>query len=163
MRTLRTFLFAVATGILAVSCNIAGRSGGMKTHSFIPDDPELYRTIAALDSIFWKAYNTCDLETQAYFYAHSIEFYHDQAGLITSKQQLIEGTRMNICGKVRRDLVPGSMEVYPLNGFGAVEAGLHTFLNLAEAGSHPSRPGRFVIVWQNKGDRWIIYRVISLH
>ena len=163
MRALRTFLFVVATGILAVSCNIASRSGGLKTHSFIPDDPELYRTIAALDSIFWKAYNTCDLETQAYFYADSIEFYHDQAGLITSKQQLIEGTRMNICGKVRRDLVPGSMEVYPLNGFGAVEAGLHTFLNLAEAGSHPSRPGRFVIVWQNKGDRWIIYRVISLH
>lgn len=163
MKTLRTILFAVFTAMLTASCSTTSKTAGLNNHSTTPDDPELYRTIAGLDSIFWNAYNTCDLTTQAYFYADSIEFYHDQAGLITSKQQLIEGTRMNICGKVRRDLVEGSMEVYPLKGFGAVETGFHTFLNIAEEESKPSRPGRFVIVWQNKGDRWVIYRVISLH
>lgn len=163
MKTVRTILLVIFAALLTASCNITSKKAGLPDHSTTPEDPELFRTIAAFDSVFWNAYNTCDLTTQAYFYADSIEFYHDQAGLITSKKQLIEGTRMNICGKVRRDLVEGSMEVYPLKGFGAVETGFHTFLNIAEEGSKPSRPGRFVIVWQNKGDRWVIYRVISLH
>ena len=122
----------------------------------------LYQTISELDSIFFTAYNTCDLKKQAEFYSDSIEFYHDQGGLITSKQQLLEATEKNICGKVTRELVKGSMEVSPIANYGAVEIGMHMFHNNQEKGQVP-HPSRFVVIWRNRGDKWTIERVISLH
>ena len=55
-----------------------------------PDNQKLYDTIVYLDSVFFKAYNTCNMELQADFYADDIEFYHDQGGLMTSKQEILE-------------------------------------------------------------------------
>ncbi len=78
-------------------------------------------------SVFFNAYNTCNMELQADFYADDIEFYHDQGGLMTSKQELLDAIRTNICGKVTRELVKGSIEVYPIGTYGAVEMGFHNF------------------------------------
>src|SRR5215470_10023638 len=77
----------------------------------------LYQTIAELDSIFFTAYNTCDLKKQAEFYSDSIEFYHDQGGLVRSKQVILQATEKNICGKVTRELVKGSIEVSPIPNY----------------------------------------------
>ncbi|WP_207896535.1 nuclear transport factor 2 family protein [Flaviaesturariibacter flavus] len=85
----------------------------------------LHRTIARLDSLFFTAYNNCDLTTQASFYADTIEFYHDRSGLDTSKANILANTRKYVCGRVTRELVPGSLEVSPLPGYGAVEVGMH--------------------------------------
>jgi hypothetical protein len=123
---------------------------------------DLYKTIVHMDSIFFHAYNTCDLETQASIYSDSIEFYHDKGGLMTSKKNILDATKKNICGKVTRELVKGSIEVYPINGYGAVEMGLHKFHNNAEKNA-VSKASKFIIILQNKNDKWIISRVISLH
>ena len=116
-----------------------------------------------MDSVFFEAYNTCNLDKQATIYSDSIEFYHDKGGLMTSKQDILDGTEKNICGKVTRELVKGSIEVYPINGYGAVEMGLHKFHNNTEKDGAQSNAGKFVIIWQNKNDDWKITRVISLH
>jgi hypothetical protein len=133
--------------------------------NYHPDDQALYDTIMRLDSSFFHAYNTCNtnLEQYAAFFLEDIEFYHDKGGLATSKADIVEGTRKYVCGKVTRQLVKGSTEVYPVADFGAIEIGYHTFWNHAEANSKPSRPGRFVIAWQRNPDGWKIKRVISLH
>jgi len=123
---------------------------------------DLYTTIVKLDSIFFNAYNTCDINKQAMFYSDSLEFYHDQGGLMTSKKDILDATRKNICGKVTRELVKGSIEVYPINGFGAVEMGLHKFHNNAEKDAIP-HDSKFIIIWRNKNNNWTITRVISLH
>ena len=123
---------------------------------------QLTRTIMQLDSLFFSAYNSCDLKKQAEMYADSIDFYHDKGGLTTSKQAILDATERNICGKVTRALVDGSMEVYPIPGFGAVEIGLHTFHNSQEKGQVP-HASKFIIVWRNTGAAWQIARVISLH
>ena len=123
---------------------------------------ELYETVTKLDSIFFKAYNECDIATQAQFYSDSIEFYHDKGGLSTSKSDILEATKKNICGKVTRELVKGSIEVSPIPGYGAVEIGSHMFHNNQEKDQIP-HPSKFVIIWRNKDGRWYITRVISLH
>ncbi|MGI4874232.1 MAG: nuclear transport factor 2 family protein [Janthinobacterium lividum] len=130
-----------------------------------PDDPALYTTITRLDSAFFAAYNTCDvnLATWGAFFADSVEFYHDKGGVLTSKPAIIEATRRNVCGKVTRELVKGSIEVYPIQGYGAVELGQHRFHNRTEPVGTPSSVGRFVIVWRQRHNRWQITRVISLH
>lgn len=132
------------------------------TYKYVPQSKELYAAIVHMDSVYFNAYNSCDMETQAHIYADNIEFYHDKGGLTTSKQELLDAIKKNICGKVTRELVAGSIEVYPIAGFGAVEIGLHRFINHAEADSR-SKPDKFIVVWQQKKDQWQITRVISLH
>lgn len=87
----------------------------------------LFATIAALDSALFDAYNKCDLVKLGSFVAEDLEFYHDQTGLARGRQSLIDGVRQNVCGKVRRDLVRGTLEVHPLRGYGAMETGEHLF------------------------------------
>lgn len=123
---------------------------------------DLQDTIKKMDSLYFAAYNTCDIETQAQFYDEEIEFYHDSGGLVTDKAALLRSIEENICGKVSRELLPGSIEVSPIPGFGAVEIGKHSFVNHAEGGSR-SEPSKFVVVWKDTPDGWKIYRVISLH
>ena len=122
---------------------------------------ELYEVVERLDSIFFKAYNECNIETQEQFYSDSIEFYHDKVGLI-SKKKLLEMTKENACGKVTRELVKGSIEVSPIPGYGAVEIGSHIIHNNQQEDQIPHSI-KFVIIWQNKDDKWYITRVISLH
>jgi len=91
--------------------------------------------------------------------ADDLEFYHDQTGLSVGKQSLLDAVKNNICGKVQRELVAGSLEVYPLKGYGAVEIGVHRF-------THPNDPqnvgdAKFVQLWQLKDGSWKVTRVIS--
>jgi hypothetical protein len=131
-------------------------------YHYKPKSQALYDTIAHMDSVYFNAYNECDMGTQAAIYADSIEFYHDGSGLETSKKALLAAIKENICGKVTRVLVKGSLEVYPIPNFGAVEIGLHRFINHAENDAL-SKPDRFIVVWRYRNARWQIFRVISLH
>jgi hypothetical protein len=93
--------------------------------------------------------------------ADDLEFYHDQTGLSVGKQSLIDAVKNNICGKVQRELIAGSLEVYPLKGYGAVEIGVHRF-------THPRDPNnvgeaKFVQLWQLKDGSWKLTRVISFN
>ena len=150
---------------LLTSCNTSMKTMYRLTKNYKPDNQQLYDTIVNLDSVFFEAYNTCNLNIDKYgsFYSENIEFYHDQGGLMTSKQDIISATQKNICGKVTRELVKGSVEVYPIKDFGAIEIGLHKFHNNEEPIGTPSKVGRFLIVWENKNAEWKIRRIVSLH
>jgi ketosteroid isomerase-like protein len=120
----------------------------------------LFKTIQALDSKLFEAYNHCDLATLGAMVSDDLEFYHDQTGLSVGRDLFVAAIKQNICGKVERSLVPGSLEVYPLNGYGAVEIGVHRF-------RHPGHPedttgeAKFITLWQNKDGSWRLTRAIS--
>ena len=126
-----------------------------------PASEPLYQTIVKLDSLYFDTYNHCKLGKMAELTAEDIEFYHDRGGLTTSKKELIESIQKNICGKVTRNLTPGSIEVYAIPNYGAVEIGYHTFTNKAEPGQ--SQPSKFMIFWRLKDSLWQVHRVLSLH
>ncbi|WP_067037430.1 nuclear transport factor 2 family protein [Allomuricauda sp. CP2A] len=125
-------------------------------------DSELYTTIARMDSIYFNAYNTCDMEKQAEIFDEDIEFYHDKGGFSKDKQALLESLEKNICGKVTRTLVDGSIEVHPIENFGAVEIAMHKFYNKEEPNAK-SKASKFIVIWKQIGDNWKISRVVSLH
>ncbi len=129
---------------------------------YTPVDQTLYETIVALDKKYFDAYNECDMDTQASLYAEDLEFFHDGGGLSTSKPELLESLKNNICGKVTRTLVEGSIEVYPIPNFGAIEMGYHKFYNNQEPNAK-SKPGRFIFIWKNEREKWVISRAVSLH
>jgi len=115
-----------------------------------------------LDAEVFDAYNRCDLEKFGSFFTEELEFYHDNGGLTDrTRQSLVESVKKNICGKVRRELVPGTLEVYPLHGYGAVEIGVHRFHHPGRDDVEPVGEGKFVQIWQNKDGKWKITRVIS--
>jgi hypothetical protein len=121
-------------------------------------DP-LRNTIQSLDTKLFDAYNHCDLTTLGAMVSDDLEFYHDQTGLSVGKEPFLAAIKQNICGKVQRELLLGTLEVYPLKGYGAVEIGIHRF-------HHPQSPenvgdAKFVMLWQNKDSVWKVTRVIS--
>lgn len=125
---------------------------------------KLFNTIAKLDAEMFDAYNKCDLEKIGTFFTEDLEFYHDQTGLSLGRQALVDAVKQNICGKVKRELVEGTLEVYPLKGYGAVEVGEHRFCDprvYANACGEKSGVAKFVMLWQNTDGAWRITRVIS--
>jgi ketosteroid isomerase-like protein len=122
-------------------------------------DP-LFMTIQSLDTKLFDAYNHCDLTTLGAMVSDDLEFYHDQTGLSVGKAPFLAAIKQNICGKVERTLLPQTLEVYALKGYGAVQIGIHRF-------HHPGRPedgvgdAKFVTLWQNKDGAWKVTRVIS--
>lgn len=130
--------------------------------NYTPKNQAFYDTILAMDKKYFDAYNTCDLETQADIYADDMEFYHDLGGLETNKATLIKALEDNICNKVTRQLVEGSMEVYEIAGYGAVSEGYHTFFNKLEPDA-PQKPSKFITIWKQTDNGWKMSRIVSLH
>lgn len=161
----RSLLLIAFLGILSIlfACS-SSRKNAKDQYVYTIDDQKLYDTIAKLDSIFFYYYNTCEInfDKHAAFYSDSIEFYHDKGGLQTIKSEIVAGIKNNVCGRVKRTLVQGSIEVYPIPNFGAIEIGLHKFSNKEEPNAVPN-PSRFTIVWQHTRQGWKIRKVISLH
>ena len=148
--------------VVLISCNSEHEKDLASIANYSPVDKELFDEIMEMDKKFFQAYNNCDLETQASIYSDSIEFFHDKGGLMTSKELIIEGTKKNICGKVTRELIEGTVEVYPINDYGAVQIGYHKFFNKQEPDAE-SVPSKFIAVWRNNDGNWKMTKVISLH
>jgi ketosteroid isomerase-like protein len=140
---------------------LAGVGGGMCAQAQSWPQPDaLFLTVKSLDARLFDAYNHCDLTTLGAMVSDDLEFYHDQTGLSVGKAPFLAAIKQNICGKVERELLPQTLEVYPLKGYGAVEIGIHRF-------HHPGHPedgggdARFITLWQNKDGVWKVTRVIS--
>lgn len=63
---------------------------------------------------------------------------------------------------IRRELVVGSMEVYPLKNYGAVQIAVHRFYH-RNKGQKEKLSGeyKFIHIWQFADGMWKIARIIS--
>ena len=127
----------------------------------IENQQELDRAGAALDAALFETYNKCDLETFASFFDEHVEFYHDQGGVTLGRAALTESVKNNICGKVTRELVPGSLKVFYMKGYGMLETGVHRFHHPGREDTEGVGEGQFIHLWQYKDGAWRITRVIS--
>jgi hypothetical protein len=138
----------------------AGDAGDETPATVSLSSPEdLHRIVADLDARLFGAYNRCDLVAFRALLADDLEFYHDQGGVMWSPDEVVAGVKANICGKVRRELVAGTLEVDRIAGFGAVELGSHRFCEVATGKCVGI--ARFVQVWKFADGRWQASRIIS--
>jgi hypothetical protein len=128
------------------------------TPTAIPEGDALVRTVIELDAKVFDAYNRCDLKTFGDFFSADVEFFHDKAGLMNSRDAVVEATRKNICHKVRRELV-GKPEVYPIKDYGAIETGTHRFCQIGT--STCQGEGKFLHIWRYQDGTWQLTRVVS--
>lgn len=121
----------------------------------------LYNEIARLDSVVFDAMNRRDKETFQLYFSEDLEFYHDKGGL-TGYNHTIEflESLAKANNDLRRELVEGSLEVYPIPGYGAIQIGSHRFC-YTENNKTDCGVFRFVHIWKKKDDQWKITRVIS--
>jgi len=158
MKSLLKILLYVSALVISLVANAQTE----EIPDYKPSDIQLHNTISKLDSIYFTAYNTCDMATQRKMYSEDLEFFHDKGGLATSKEGILTSLKNNICGKVTRTLIKGSIEVYPIPNYGAIQIGYHKFFNNQEPNAK-SIPSKFIVVWKQNKDNWQITKVISLH
>jgi len=128
----------------------------------IKNQADLDKAITALDTELFDAYNHCDLKTFDSLLADDVEFYHDQGGVTLGRQKLTESIKNNICtGDTQRILVPGTLKIYYMKGYGAIEMGVHRFMHPKTEASNGTGEASFVQLWQFKDGNWKLTRVLS--
>ena len=127
----------------------------------IQSQEELDKAVKALDAALFDSYNKCELDKFANFFVENVEFYHDQGGVTLGRAALTESVKKNICGKTTRELVPGTLQVFYMKGYGAIEMGVHRFHHPGHEDTEGVGEGRFIHLWQYKDGAWRITRVMS--
>ncbi len=136
----------------------------------VEESSELYHTLAQKDSlIFDEGFNRCNYGALEEVIANDLEFYHDTGG-IQDREAFFKATRENICSspdrKPIRELVPGSLTVFPLRKkgelYGAIQKGEHRFY-IKEPGKemYLTSIAKFTHLWLLREGKWKLTRVLS--
>ncbi len=162
--TIKIARLAIAALLLAAAGSSAQTAGPVATK-------ELFNEIAEKDRMLFDAvFNTCNVQALAGLVTDDFEMFHDKGGLVaTSGAQFVESIR-GMCERqktgedyrARRELVEGSLEVYPLNNYGAVEVGVHRFYKKTKG--QPDKLveiAKFTQVWKKDASGWKLARVLS--
>jgi hypothetical protein len=160
---IRASFIALIILVLNAACSSSKKNESSDPGRHSPASNELYNEIAHMDSVMFDAFNAHDLEKLKTTFSETLEFYHDKGGLAGYEQSMNNFRSMFEKNKntgLRRDMVKGSLEVYPIKDYGAVEICLHRFCHV-ENGKDDCGVFKNVMVWQNKNGVWKVTRVIS--
>lgn len=158
------YFYRLAT-VALLSLTLASNKSVIAADMPSSDNPvdTLFSDILALDFAVFDSFNKCveptELKKHAEFFTHDVEFYHDTGGVTWNRQDMMANTQKYACGHYRRELVTGTMRVFPVKEFGAIVQGVHRFCHI-ETGSCDGLAD-FTIVWRQQDNQWKITRVLS--
>ncbi len=148
---------------MVLAAALAAATPGFAASAVDPVSEPLEKTIATLDAAVFDAFNHCSdpaqLEKHASWFAEDVEFYHDTGGVTWSRDEMLANTRNHVCGKFSRELVPGTIRVFPVKDFGSIEQGTHRFCQF-DSGKCEGLAD-FTIIWREQAGVWRITRVLS--
>ena len=140
----------------------------------VPPQPQLTEQIATADAELFNLFFVapCDVPRFRALLADDVEFYHDKDGFnVHSADEFVKGYSENCksrsdpkAWRSRRELVRSSLQVDPVPGYGAMEAGDHLFYERHGVDGVEKLAGRarFAIVWALGTDgKWRLSRVLS--
>ena len=126
-----------------------------------PTSTALFNKIARLDSVLFDAFNNQRMDIFKPMFANDLEWFQDNEGLVAYETVFTNfENSFKKEFKLSRKLVPGSLEVYPLKNYGAMEIGLHQFRHI-ENGKEEVGTFKFLMIWKQENDIWKISRVVS--
>jgi hypothetical protein len=122
---------------------------------------ELFNKVANLDSSLFAAYNSKNLDLMKTYFTKDLEWYQDNGGLIDFEKVFSNFQSIfNRDYDLKRKLIRESLEVHPIENYGAIEIGKHQFKHV-ENGKLEIGTFKFVMIWKNNNGNWKISRVIS--
>lgn len=133
---------------------------------------ELYQQLEKKDSLLFNiGFNTCNMVPFEELVSEDFEFYHDKGGITNSKAEFILAFKEGLCKspttyQSRRELVPGSLEVFALKKnnevYGVIQHGIHRFYE--KSVGKPETTGniaRFTHLWLLENNEWKLARSLS--
>lgn len=133
---------------------ISSISYGQEIHA------DLTQTIFKQDSLFWQAYNACEVDKMITFVTEDLEFYHDKTGLTKGLENFKDGLVNGLCAngpQLKRIPKEGTVEIFPMNGIGAIIRGEHYFY----IGDKVDGLAKFTHIWAFANNEWKMSRVLS--
>jgi hypothetical protein len=140
----------------------------------VPPQPELTEQIAKADRELFDLFfvQPCHEPRFRLLLADDVEFYHDKDGFnVKSADDFMGAYRRNCTSRAdpktwrsRRELVASTLQVDPVPGYGAMEAGDHLFYERKGVDGAEKLAGRarFAMVWVLGADgKWRLSRVLS--
>ncbi|MEQ8473456.1 MAG: nuclear transport factor 2 family protein [Marinoscillum sp.] len=135
---------------------------------FSQQSGELYDKIAQLDSLYFSAQNECDLEKYSFYLSEDFEFFHDKGGYTASKDDEMKGMAI-FCGEdqrtrqpLRRELIDSTLQVFPMDNYGALEVCEHVFhLQIPDGTEKVVSSGKMTALWKLINNEWKLARIIS--
>jgi hypothetical protein len=137
----------------------------------LPEGPALTLAIAAADADFFRRFfNLCQPAGLDTAITPDFEFYHDKDGVVATDSAGFVKLITDGCTakqapdawRSRRELVPGTLKVWPVGKWGAIEQGEHVFYE--RKGDRPEKKvGRamFTQLWAYENGQWKLSRVLS--
>src|ERR1051325_3625465 len=126
--------------ILVMACALIaiGLSGlihvtgkGIAPSEAAPAAQGLYDEVKRMDAALSDAFNAHDINKLKALFTEDLEFYQDNKGLARYEQTVRDFESLFAQGtKMRRELVEGSLEVYPIKDYGAIEIEAHRFCHI---------------------------------
>ena len=143
---------------LVLAASACGASRPVLTTAAHPDP--LSHEIQVMDDSLSGAFNAHRIDPLMSFFATDLEFYHDTEGLQNSDAVRAGFSSLFASNNgIRRERV-GTLEVYPIPNYGAIEVGAHRFCH-EESGRTACGTFKFVHVWHRQTGGWKIARVVS--
>lgn len=145
-------IFTICTNTFAQSQN---------ERKVAPTQIELFNKVANLDSLLFAAYNSKNLDLMKTYFTKDLEWYQDNGGLIHFEKVFSNFQSIfNRDYDLKRNLLIESLEVHPIEDYGAIEIGKHQFKHI-ENGKLEIGTFKFLMIWKNDNGSWRISRVIS--
>ena len=121
----------------------------------------LFDSLSVADSLLFDAYFVrCDAGAAIAMYTADAEFYHDRDGLKVGAAAL--DAFRNDCPRdrgMRRAIVPGTVRVFGIAGYGAVQLGRHRFI---QSDGAADTEAKFIQLWQRTPNGWRATKTISV-
>ncbi|KZL05422.1 hypothetical protein PsAD2_04347 [Pseudovibrio axinellae] len=154
----RSLIFCMGALVISAASVLAGEVTDFSEHLKEQDN-----------QLFSIGFNTCDIDVFDRLVSDDFEFFHDQGGVLYTKEAFIASVKTGICSldyRAERQLVEDSIEVYPLyqDGeiYGAIQRGAHVFLAHHTNGTVKiTSKALFTHLWRLEGESWKLHRVLS--
>ena len=128
------------------------------------ESESLREAIIRADSLRYVAYNGEDVDGFTSFLADDVEVFHDRFSAMQGRQA-VRSSLASVFerpGRVRRELVPGSLEVYPLADSAAVQLSDNHFYEVAPDGSERlARIAKLIVFWRFAEGQWTAFKLAS--
>ena len=131
----------------------------------------LVQTILSKDSLLFNVgFNTCNISQFEALLSEHFEFFHDKSG-VSDRNKFLNDLQNGLCKspenyQSRRELIPGSSQVFPLyeNGklYGAIQTGEHRFYeNMKGQKERFASTAKFTHVWILENGNWKLKTSLS--
>lgn len=152
--------WSILFGVLFNVFHLAGQS-----------EENLFQQLKRMDSLLFEVcFNQCRLDELLPYVSEDLEFYHDQSGVMETRDQFMHSVRNNICANMNfkpiRQLNEGSLQIFPLFNqdklYGVIQQGEHSFyIREPQKELYKTSVAKFTHLWLWQNDRWMLKRVLS--